>query len=244
MYKVYLKAMVPLLVFAGIQGLGGVAVLVLGSDATTLSLAVMLSGLISAVILWKMGMVRGQAAYEGMPEGRTVIFGAVAAFSSILATDMLNELVDLPDLMQQQFMDMARGVWGIIAIGLVGPVVEELVFREAILGHMLRNGVGRWSAVLVSALLFGLVHGNPVQIPFACVVGVVFALIYCKTGNVLLTSAVHIINNTIAVVQMNLLGDQLNDIHFYDYIGKTAEVFVIACLFLICVVCLRRLMVK
>ena len=58
-------------------------------------------------------------------------------------------------------MAMANNLWGILGIALVGPVVEELVFREGIQGTMERGGVKPWIAILVSALCFGLIHFNP-----------------------------------------------------------------------------------
>ena len=245
MMKVYLKALVPLVVFAVAQGLGGVALLFCGENgygqtATTLSLAVMISGVVAVAILYQLGMVRYIAVDTKTISRREVVGCIVAAFSCIIATDLASELLDLPDFMEEQFLGMARNVWGIVAIALVGPVVEELVFREAMLGYMLRNGVGMWAAVLMSALMFGVVHGNPVQIPFAFIMGIVFGLIYCKTGNVWLTTVIHIINNSIAVVEMNILGERAADMHYYDYIGLHGELIAIVVFALVCLYFIKK----
>jgi membrane protease YdiL (CAAX protease family) len=60
-------------------------------------------------------------------------------------------------------------------LGLGAPVVEEIVFRGAILRGLERYG--KWFAVLISALLFGVFHGNLIQSPYAFLVGLVLQLI-------------------------------------------------------------------
>lgn len=235
MMKVYLKALVPLVVFAAMQGLAGVALWGLRQMPVSLSIAVLLSGLLTVFLLWRIGMIRFDFSRTTPLSGKDMAGCLIAAFSCIVATDLLSEFLSLPDLMEGQFLSMAHTVWGAVTIALVGPVVEEFVFREAMLGSMLRGGVGRWTAVLFSAFLFGLVHGNPVQIPFAFIVGIIFGLIYCRTGNVALTSAIHIANNSIAVIEMNLLGDSAADFYFYNLMGRPVAVAVIVASAAVCI---------
>lgn len=72
-------------------------------------------------------------------------------------------------------------------------LLEELVFR----GYVLRTlrVYGDWFAVIISALLFGLMHGNVAQIPFALIVGVALGWLYVMTDNIWIPVAVHLINN-------------------------------------------------
>ena len=56
-------------------------------------------------------------------------------------------------------------------VGILAPIVEELLFRGLILRTMLPYG--KRFAILTSAFLFGIYHGNLVQSPFAFVVGLV-----------------------------------------------------------------------
>ena len=51
----------------------------------------------------------------------------------------------------------------------MAPLVEELLFRGAIEGHFLQTGKRPGMAILLSALIFGLIHVNPAQVPFASV---------------------------------------------------------------------------
>ena len=241
MKNVYLKTLVPLLVFAGMQAFSGIFLAGVGVSTTTLSIAVMVSGLLTVLVLWKIGMVQFTRQMFEHPNRMGWKASVVAAFSCIIAVDLLSELLRLPDIMADQFMGMAHNWWGIIAIAVVGPVVEELVFREAILGHLLRGGVDKWSAIIVSALLFGVVHGNPIQIPFAIAVGLIFGLIYYRMRNVVLTSIIHIVNNSIAVAEMNFLADESGKIQYYDYLGFVTEGFIILVCGLICIIATRKI---
>ena len=117
---------------------------------------------------------------------------------------------------------MARSPLGIIAIALVSPIVEELVFREAIIRTMLNQGCGIWKAILFSALSFGIIHFNPAQIPFAFVMGIILGIIYVRTRSVLLTVLIHIVNNGLAVIEINVLGERINELSYSEVMGGNA----------------------
>ena len=72
---------------------------------------------------------------------------------------------------------------------LLGPLMEEVVFRGMIYGK-LRRAFSFWPAALISAVVFGVFHMNLVQGIYATLFGVILAYIYEKTqtiwGNVLL----------------------------------------------------------
>ena len=74
-----------------------------------------------------------------------------------IGMSVLTDSVEMPDSMQQASLALSRNVWGLLAIVIVGPVTEELLFREVIAGEMLRRGAGPWVAILTSALAFSIV---------------------------------------------------------------------------------------
>lgn len=81
----------------------------------------------------------------------------------------------------------------IIYVMIIPPFVEEFVFRGVILSRFRKYGDG--FAIFCSALLFGMFHGNFIQIPFAFLVGLVFAFIVVRTGNLWITIFIHALNN-------------------------------------------------
>ena len=78
------------------------------------------------------------------------------------------------------------------------PILEELLFRKIICDRLLPLGEGY--AIFVSATVFGLIHGNFYQFPYAFLLGALFALIYVKTGKLIYTTVYHIIINFFGAV--------------------------------------------
>ena len=99
------------------------------------------------------------------------------------------------------FGENPQGIFGFLlsftATVLVPGLVEEFANRGLILGILRKFGDG--FAVVVSALIFGLLHGNFEQIPFAFLVGLVLGYIVVKSESLWLAVAVHAFNNFISV---------------------------------------------
>ena len=186
-----------------------------------ISLALIISGVLTVLCLYLFKMVRKKTMFDfGTIKWRYAAIGLIAAFAGIFASDMLSEWIDLQNLMEDQFLDMSATLIGFIAIGIVGPIVEECVFREAVIGNLVRKGEKPWIAILFSSICFGFIHANPAQIPFAMIVGIILGIIYVKTGNIVLTSIIHVINNSFAVLQMNMYGDAAKDFSYRNLLGS------------------------
>ncbi|MBO4981335.1 MAG: CPBP family intramembrane metalloprotease [Lachnospiraceae bacterium] len=76
---------------------------------------------------------------------------------------------------------------------ILAPIFEELVFRKLIVDKTRRYGEG--VAVLLSGLMFGLFHGNLSQFAYAFTMGMFFAFLYLRTGNIKITMLLHAIVN-------------------------------------------------
>lgn len=172
------------------------------------------------VLVWK--RIRHQVIVGELASLRTsftrVLLLILGVFLGIYATDVVNELVDLPNLAEDMFNSMSLTVMGFISIGILGPIAEEYVFRSAMLGGMLKNGMGQWTAILISSAVFGVIHGNPAQIPFAFIVGILLGLLYVRTGNIIPCIVCHVINNSFSVYLMSKYVDQ-PDITIADLMG-------------------------
>lgn len=95
-----------------------------------------------------------------------------------------------------------EGIFGfalsLIATVIVPAFVEEFACRGIILGSLRKFGDG--FAIIVSAILFGLMHGNFQQIPFAFLVGLVLGFVTVQSGSVWIGIAIHAFNNAISVI--------------------------------------------
>ena len=100
----------------------------------------------------------------------------------------------------EMFHLMKDNVWCLLLICIVGPLTEELVFREGVVRHLAYKRLQPVTAAIVGAVLFGVVHGNPAQMLPAAFIGFILGIFYVRTGNIQLCAAAHIFNNSVAVV--------------------------------------------
>ncbi len=80
----------------------------------------------------------------------------------------------------------------IVAV-IIGPVIEEFIFRKLMIDRLSRFGAG--TAIIVSGISFGLFHGNFYQFFYAALLGVLLAFITVKTGNWIYSVIMHILIN-------------------------------------------------
>lgn len=100
------------------------------------------------------------------------------------------------------FGENPSGIFGfmlsLIATVIAPALAEEFACRGILLGAFKKHGEG--FAIITSATLFGLMHSNFEQIPFAFLVGLILGYITIKSGNIWVAVLVHAFNNMISVV--------------------------------------------
>ncbi|WP_343209676.1 CPBP family intramembrane glutamic endopeptidase [Anaerolentibacter hominis] len=103
---------------------------------------------------------------------------------------------------QESMLSLAKSpVSSFIHVCLAAPVIEEILMRGFVLGG-LRNTKGGLAALLISAVLFALLHFNMVQTLSALVCGVVLGLLYIKTGSLFCCILTHCLYNVISYFVM------------------------------------------
>ena len=95
--------------------------------------------------------------------------------------------------------DWKSFVISMLCVGILPALLEEFAFRGIVLGA-LRKYLNDGTAILISATLFGLLHGNLQQIPFAFGVGLIlgYSTVYCKS--IVPAMVLHGINNSFSVM--------------------------------------------
>ena len=160
----------------------------------------MLTGFVFiAIYLWRNGyLVDDGRIYAFTPYSR-LGWGLLAGVSGMCLTDVLmSQLTFLPDLMKQTFDALQSGWTGILCIVLLGPILEEFVFRRAVMKALLQKYSPAVS-ILISGLLFGVVHLNPAQIVNASIMGFLLAWIYWRTQSLIPCILIHVLNNSLSV---------------------------------------------
>ncbi len=89
---------------------------------------------------------------------------------------------------------------------LLGPVLEELLFRGIVLESMRRYN--ERFAIVFSAMMFGLMHGNLGQAVNGFICGLVLGTIYVRSRSLIPSSIVHIFMNTVTSVSAVMLASE------------------------------------
>ena len=91
-----------------------------------------------------------------------------------------------------------------LLIVILAPLAEEICFRGMLFGGM-RSRLPFWAAALGAGMFFGLLHytTGPSAVPSLVVLGVIFALIYEKTGSIWPAIIMHTMNNAFALAVLN-----------------------------------------
>lgn len=122
---------------------------------------------------------------------------------AIAGSQLLNDLIWVLRLDQifpsygQMMTETLQGqpMWlQILAIGILGPIAEELIFRGLVFRRM-KDCMKPTAAIILSAVFFGLYHGNMIQFLYAGLFGCVLAVMYHRTGTLWTSILAHVAAN-------------------------------------------------
>ena len=196
---VQLLVTLPAVIFCGKNGM---------TPTWSVSVALVSNLLVIALFAW-----RRWTPYDGdyinTRPWFTLFWVACLTVGCMIPVQYLSELLGIT--MSEEYTKLFAGIMehnlGFLAVGVVAPMAEEMVFRGAILrslnsilGHRLR-----WVAIVVSALLFALVHGNMAQGFGAFLMGLLLGWMYIRTGSIVPGVVFHWVNNSIAVMMYRAL---------------------------------------
>lgn len=133
-------------------------------------------------------------------------------FGVIAFTMAASPLVTLVNLVSQLFVENTvttnsgqflslHPLLLVFFVGILAPVCEEAVFRGAIFSGYKKEG-NVWKGILISALLFGLLHMNINQASYAFVIGILLGFLLEATGSIFSTMLFHILVNSTNAIMM------------------------------------------
>lgn len=211
-----LQILVPFLVQQLYQLISGAEA---ASNTTMLIISMTASSVACLALFLTLKWAEVSRSYVRSRPWAVLFWCAIAALGAAIPSTWLQEqLPELPNLVEEEFDLLLRHRWGYFAIGLLAPLCEELVFRGAVLRALLRWSSGSlslrmgkkgacWVAIAISALLFALIHANPVQMPHAFFIGLLLGWMYYRTDSIVPGIAFHWVNNSLAYVLYNLYPD-------------------------------------
>lgn len=172
------------------------------TDPAELGLSVLLSNvlMIAHLLYWKYVRL-GVRSLTEVPL-RMLLVCVPLVLSAMFVLNAFNEWLALPNWGAEAFEGMSRNAWGLLSIVVAAPVVEELLFRGGVMNSLRRAGYGARATIVWSALIFGVFHLNPAQIPFAFLLGLLLGWLYHRTGSLLPGLLCHFINNALGAMTL------------------------------------------
>jgi membrane protease YdiL (CAAX protease family) len=187
----------------------------------------------------------GDFSLQGVFKMYSVAWRVAAA--SVLVGVSLPFLIDELDKIVQMFLTMppewqeilykplrAESLfdWMVILTAgvLIGPVVEELLFRGLLQGSFEKRGEW-WQAILQTSLIFALLHVfHFTLLQFFCL-AVLLGFLSWRSGSVVPAIIVHMLNNAMAIISLNLSPDLLQRYEWHGHVYPPVLAFAACLLF-------------
>ena len=136
-------------------------------------------------------------------------------FTLSITIEGLSSLIPMPDKIQRLFEQMfSFDLPGYLTIGIMAPILEEFIFRGIVLKKFLKSHTPQ-SAIILSAIIFGIAHFNPWQFIGAFFMGILIGWIYWKTKSIWPGIFIHFTNNSLSFFiakKYNNININFNDI--------------------------------
>lgn len=119
-----------------------------------------------------------------------IIIATIALLFGVISP--IGALIPMPESMKKAFMAFGSqtSAFAFMLMVLAAPILEELIFRGIILDGLLKKYTPLKS-ILVSSLLFGLVHLNPWQFVTGVIIGFFSGWVYYNTRSLLPSIIIH-----------------------------------------------------
>jgi membrane protease YdiL (CAAX protease family) len=97
----------------------------------------------------------------------------------------------------------------ILVSSIIGPILEEIVFRKIIFGSLYRR-MNFFLSALISSVIFSLAHQEPEHTLLYSAMGFTFAYLYVKTKRIIVPILAHVSMNTLVVVIQTVLKEDID----------------------------------
>lgn len=133
-------------------------------------------------------------------------------------------LIDIEQFSPKEFESLNEtgkhlfpGIAGLLYGCIFCPVLEEIGLRGILLGGLLKSRCRPWLAILVSALIFALLHGIGVHFVVSLLFGIILGWLYWRTGSIIPCMIIHVVNNSLSFLD---LGNQTNAVCLIVLVGS------------------------
>lgn len=204
---------IPLIIYGG--GLFGKSPEDMGLIAmTSWTVFSFLITLIITLILLRKEMKDSRLMRDAAPVGSSVAWAIGGVFLALFAQTIVANIeiqllgIEMGSENTQKLIRIIQATpIFIIVTSIIGPILEEIVFRKIIFGE-LHKRINFILSALISSFIFAAAHGEFEHILLYTAMGFTFAFLYVKTKRILVPIFSHVAMNTIVVI-LQLNQDQI-----------------------------------
>jgi uncharacterized protein len=156
--------------------------------------------------------------YErGSSFGSAAVWAVFGVFLALFAQTLAGNIerligVEMGSENTQQILNIIESFpLAILVSSVIGPILEEIVFRKIIFGS-LHKRLNFFFSALISSVIFALAHMEPQHILLYSAMGFTFAYLYVKTKHILVPIFAHVAMNTLVVVIQSVYKDEIDEL--------------------------------
>lgn len=186
------------------QGFAGVTWLVISFSIT----------LVVVLLLLRKEMVTSNEVRNGASLGRSILWSITGVFLALFAQAFaanIERLIGIEvgsDNTQQILRIIETFPIMIVVSSVIGPILEEIVFRKIIFGAFYKR-FNFFLSALLSSVIFSFAHMEPEHTLLYSAMGFTFAYLYVKTNRILVPIVAHVSMNTFVVLVQSVYREDL-----------------------------------
>lgn len=139
-----------------------------------------------------------------------VCMSVLMAAAYVLVLVSVYTMIDIEHLFprQREHLDKSvqhlfPGIAGLLYGCIFCPILEEIGLRGILLGGLMNTRCRPWLAILITSLVFALLHGLGVHFVSSFIFALIVGWIYWRTGSIILCMVVHIVNNSLSFIDLS-----------------------------------------
>lgn len=143
------------------------------------------------------GAVFALAGFRLQQASASFLLGLGASVLLSEVDNVTRAWISLPEFMAPEIF--SGSLAAVVLVALIAPLTEEFFFRGLVLrGLVFHHGAKK--AIVVSALLFSIAHGNPPQLVPTFLIGLLLAWVTLKTQTLVPALVIHFTNNSLVAL--------------------------------------------
>ncbi len=195
--------------------------------ANSINYIIIAGSLLSLFFFWLILLLRRKQPFKALDLNRNMASGrwiaaVLIGMGTALALTGIMSLVGIEHLLPDDAEMLAEFVsdnfWlSLLAIGLIIPVFEEVLFRGLIFNE-LRAAMRLWPALLLQALIFAIFHLNLLQFIYTLPAGILLGVLYVRWNSLWAPIAIHVAWNSL-IICMDFFLPPLQEGHFWTMLA-------------------------